>query len=378
MSDIDSSDGGLPPKLNLTKKTLKPTAIPVLKPVVPAVKDAAGAPAVQANNTSRIKLTAKPTAKLKPIAISGDDPSPAAPIKAAPPPTTVRLQAKLKPVAAAAPVTAAAPKPITDSDGKSAALKPKSIKLKAKPAMGIKRSSVDKTAPKGSKHSTSKIPLGNANSVSPIGETINTKTIKIKPSSDEPSANKAPLTIKPAAGAKVGDSKSQTSRISLEAALGTDSDSATTGPKTIRLKRPGKTPSVKVNKIGNKDKDLGKTSKIELPDSNSDVPDTQKKTIKVKRPSQRRKAKTMSVKRKDDEAPAEGIPITPLSDLTAQNAPAPDTVHWTFIVSSIAAVLVACVLIYVMCAQVFGPNISLTKLAYWGPTVELPWPGRIN
>jgi hypothetical protein len=54
-----------------------------------------------------------------------------------------------------------------------------------------------------------------------------------------------------------------------------------------------------------------------------------------------------------------------------------DSVHWTFITASVAAMLVCCVLIYVLCAQVLGPNISLTELAYAAPDAELPWPGRL-
>jgi hypothetical protein len=262
-------------------------------------------------------------------------------------------------------------------------LKPKSIKLKPKPAVGIKRTGVDPNAPAGSKRSTSKISLTNANSVAPVDMAAGTpKTISIKPS---------PATGDDTTG--TSDVKRQTSRISLESALGADSNAPASGPKTIRLKRPGKTPTVNT-KGASDDKNLSKTAKLELPAEESGVPDTQKKTIKVKRPSQRRVKKTMSVKRGGGKPAAAGtegqaaeaasgegdaqpsIPIAPLQSLTP--AVKPDKVHWTFIVSAVAATIMICVMIYVLCAQVLGPNISYTELSYGAPTVELPWPGRIS
>jgi len=381
MSDTDNIDNGLPPKLNLSKKTAKPIAKPTIKPITPKPVPGAGAPA-DPPDTSRIKLAAKPTAK----PAGGAKPTPVLSAKTASPPATVRLQARPKPLSSVTPPAAAATAATTDNaPAKPTALKPKSVKLKAKPAMGIKRDGIDPNAPIGSKRSTSKIPLSNANSVNPLNSSsVNTKTIKIKPSSDIKSlSGKVPLTLNQDSGAKVPDPKRQTSRISLEAALGSDSEQNSTGPKTIRLKRPGKTPTVKVNNLDDDAKELSKTSKIEIPSDDSGIPATQKKTIKVKRPTQRRTSKTISVKRQGGNTAeaasttgASGIPIAPLSSLTPVQAP--DTAHWTFIFSSIAAVIIACVLIYVLCAQAFGPNISLTQLAYGAPTVKLPWPGRIE
>jgi hypothetical protein len=384
MSDTDNIDNGLPPKLNLSRKTAKPIAKPSIKPVTQKPAPITGTP-VAPPDTSRIKLTAKPVVKpvVKPAAVAKQKPVLTAKTTSAP--ATIRLQARPKTINNTTPSAASATTAEKGSSPtKTSALKPKTVKLNAKPAVGIKRDGIDPTAPIGSKRSTSKIPLSNVNSAAPLNiNSVNTKTIKIKPSaninSDE---KKEPLTINQDSNTKAPDPKRQTSRISLESALGADTEQNSAGPKTIRLKRPGKTPAIKVNKLDDNGKELSKTSKIEPLEDNSKIPATQKKTIKVKRPTQRRASKKISVKRPDD-AEAEvattdtggGIPIAPLSSLAPLEAP--DTVHWAFVAASIAATIIACVLIYALCAQVFGPNISLTQLSYGAPTVELPWPGRV-
>jgi len=413
MSDTDNNDNALPPKLNLSRKMTKPAKLP------PA--PGAGAPA-ETPGTSRIKLAAKPTAKTIPkplgttvakplskpkpvLTTSGTKPKTVLKAKAPIASDTVKLKAKPKTVLKAkapiasgtvklkakprpgnAPIATSAPAPVATPakptplkpggatlKAKPVTLKAKPVALKPKPAMGIKRGGVDTNAPVGSKRATSKIPLLNT-TVPQMGSEINTKTIKIKPSEDvNRLTGNISTPVNPPIDAKIPDPKRQTSRISLEAALGTEEES--TGPKTIRLKRPGKTPTLKVSEQLDSDGGLSKTSKIEMP-KDDEAPATQKKTIKIKRPSQKRSAKKVSVKRETEAAENTTIsPLQPLQPLANQKTP--DTVHWTFIVSSIAATIVACVLIYVLCAQVFGPNISLTKLAYAAPDTVLPWPGRI-
>ncbi len=400
MSETDNNNG-LPPKLNLSKKIAKPTAKPGInltganKPEPLSGKKPAPLSGSETAppSTSRIQLTSKPNPQ-KPISGITKPASPAEkqPATKAAQPTsapTVRLKArpKAKPVltsSAEPTITAAAPTAATATQAPTAKpqLAPKSVKLNSKPAVGIKRSAIDPAAPAGSKRATSKIPLSE---VSALGSSINTKTIKIKPTADVKTlSGKLPITLDPQEkAAPIPDPKRQTSRISLDAVLGTEemSQNENTGPKTIRLKRPGKTPTVNLESTDD-EKTLSKTSKIELPDE-SQIPSTQKKTIKVKRPSQRPTAKKLSVKRAGEETPEagegtanSGIPIAPLSSLAPTQAP--DTVHWTFIVSSVAATIIIGVFIYVMCSQVFGPNISLTQLSYGAPSVDLPWPGRIS
>lgn len=100
-------------------------------------------------------------------------------------------------------------------------------------------------------------------------------------------------------------------------------------------------------------------------------PETQKKTIKVKRPSARPPLQRTR--------PGDGVEATggaPVQFITRPKQ-AEDTAHWTFVTVSFAAVAVAFLLIYVLAAQTFGPNISLSQLSYGAYDMELPWPGKI-
>jgi len=394
-----------PVKLGTKQETsINPLAQP--KPAITSPAPSKESPG-SSPNTSRIKLTAKPSLKsapkkldktnTPPLATQQNKQNPEIKVEAVKPQTVLKAKTntspatvKLKPKPSRmAPVT---PKPVateTVATAKSAStklapttpvtlkakpigLKPKAVSLKPKPAMGLRRNEADTNAPIGSKRATAKISFDN--------DSVNTKTINIKPSADiEGLRGKAPVTLNPTIHAKIPDIKRQTSRISLEAALGTE-DEKQSGPKTIRLKRPSKTPTIKVSaKKPDSSETLSKTSKIEMP-KDSDIPATQKATIKIKRPSKKRSAKTVSLKRKDteqtDETTADAdTPITsPLQPLKSQSAP--DSTHWTFIVSAIAAIFIACALIYVLCAQAFGPDLSLTKLSYGGSAI-LQWPGRI-
>ncbi len=211
----------------------------------------------------------------------------------------------------------------------------------------------------------------------------------MKKPDDKPAADSEPEKQE----APEADPKRQTSRISLDAALGGEGENKqAAGPKTIRLKRPSEVATVKIkkkpevedNKAG---EPLNKTSEIPPPEAEGDkdeIPQTQKKTIKVKRPSQRRAVKSVSVKRAGSEAgatepAAEGaVAAAPMQAVGPAAAPVKDGAHWTFITASVAAIIVCCIIIYVLCAQVLGPNISLTQLSYAAPDAELPWPGRIT
>jgi len=330
-----------------------------------------------------------------------ESPAPKAPAPKPKPASPAGGPVKLKARPKAAGAAGSGPKPLTPpgaastppaaAGGKPAspqAVKPKSVRLKPV-AVGIKRPGPDADAPAGSKRETSKIPLESATApgltAAPAGISANTKTIKIKPSVADNSRISAPIATAAAAAPAepvVPDPKRQTSRISLEAALGSDGNGqADTGPKTIRLKRPSEAPTVKVKKApeaAKSDGELRKTAQIEMPPDEPDTPATQRKTIKVKRPSQRRTVKSVSVKRGTGDQAATPAAAGGPAIASAVSAPPQDSAHWTFIVTSIAAMLICFVLIYLLCTQVLGPNISLTELAYAAPEVELPWPGRIT
>jgi hypothetical protein len=365
MADTADNDSPLPPKLDLSKRAAVAPATPAKAPTnKPA--DApmpAPAPSPRRDGTTRMKLqadTPKPVVPKSRTAAATPLATPKVTPKAAP--GSIRMQAKPKPLTANAPKTIKA----KSVGAKPTALRrPKSISLK--PAAPSAPAAGPKGARPGSKRETSKISLESA--TAPLSAAVAPKTIKIKP-----------VAISPAAGSStppVHDPKRQTSRISLEAALGSSGDKVSTGPKTIRLKRPSEAPTIKAKaapeSAGNA---LNKTARIELPDADSDVSATQKRTIKVKRPSQRRSGKSVSVKRGTSESAA-AYAAAPVPGTVGRPQRSADSVHWTFITASVAAMLVCCVLIYLLCAQVLGPNISLTELAYAAPDAELPWPGRL-
>ncbi len=419
MADDTSNDSALPPKLNLRK--VAPAAVSAPQPAAKPAESTA--PASPTAETMRIKLpatdvpepAAKPTPtltskpdtpaggpvrlKARPKPVVGTGPKPLTPPGAALKPSAA-TPTVLKPLtpkpAAPKPVASAATEPEADAPAAAAtpaeADAPKAVKLKSvtlKPvAVGIKRPGADPNAPAGSKRETSKIPLESASAppVTPMGPGANTKTIKIAPAPVDGSKISGPMVVSEGAAGEPmkPDSKRQTSRISLEAALGSDGtgngEPAATGPKTIRLKRPSEAPTVKVKKAPDDDAggELRKTAKIEMPPDEAETPATQRKTIKVKRPSQRRTVKSVSVKRGPEaEGDAAAAPAGAPQAMPAAEPVVVDSAHWTFITTAIAAMIVCFVLIYVLCAQVLGPNVSLTEVAYAAPDVELPWPGRI-
>ncbi len=178
--------------------------------------------------------------------------------------------------------------------------------------------------------------------------------------------------IRPPSPHPAPDPKRQTSRISLDSVLGSEGE---TGPKTIKLKRPASsTAKVQGLEFPEAGEPRSKTAAIDLTaeSTGDDTPETQKKTIKVKRPTARPSLKTSA-------AGGAGGGSSPTMFAPPAKKLAADSAHWTFIVAGCAATIIAGVLIYVLCAQAFGPNLSLTPLSYSGPdsTTELPWPERI-
>jgi hypothetical protein len=176
------------------------------------------------------------------------------------------------------------------------------------------------------------------------------------------------------------DEKRLTSRISLEAVLMPEEAGAATpaagdsGPKTIRLKRPGEGTTVKVisrPKLSKPDDDgtsaaaLSRTARLEEPaeeEEGGETP-TKRKTIRIKRPTQTPSAAGTGVRSEVSREPMQFV--------------VEDEPSWIFPFVTIAAVLVVCVVIYVLLAQAFGPNISLTELSYGAPGMNLAWPGKI-
>lgn len=245
------------------------------------------------------------------------------------------------------------------------------------------------------KKQTSRIPLDSA--LASGSDAVKPGTIKIKPVSSplNVSPQKPTVVSSPASsGEEAADDeqpdmtaeKRKTSRISLEAALASESaDADSAGPKTIRLKRPSEAATVKVGQssppktqtlpIEPEPASLNKTADIS---GEADVPEptvaTRKKTIRVKRPSRSPGVKAASgIKRAEAEVSEEAVPAE-----LEEAAAVVDRPNWFFIFAAVVTVIVSGVLIYVLTAQAFGPNASLTRLSYGAPEVNLAWPGKIQ
>ncbi len=257
------------------------------------------------------------------------------------------------------------------SGGAPLAAKP--IKLKAKPV---------------SKSETAKIPLDVAAAgITIVDDVPHTKTIKIKPVSSPGAIKIGTATAKPAVAIPPAAqiAKSQTSKIPLDAVLPTGGAAPSSGPKTIRLKRPSagtSKPSVvpavaTVAKIAKDTKaDLSKTSRLDIGDAGVDSPvtPTRRKTIRVKRPTSG-VAPSLNISRTPESGggamPTVGAPLPPMQV---------EEVEEKCLISGIASILalfVICTLVYVLLAQVTGKNGSLSKLSYFMPEVNLSWPGKI-
>lgn len=242
------------------------------------------------------------------------------------------------------------------------------------------------------KKQTSRIPLESAKPAVSEGDKKPKqapKTIRIKPAAPPSKGKGLPKSGLPAATAgpaKEEDAaaeKRKTSRISLEAALSAESEGekpAGSTPKTIKLKRPSEAPTVKVSpgaspagadKQADAKKALSKTARLdEEPAPDEDTSPTRRKTIKVKRPSAQTGPKGVSVTR-PSEAPAAG---------PGGEAPAPEVIEktsWVFPVTALVAVLVSCVVIYLLAAQAFGPKRESLQLSYGAEWLDLSWPGEL-
>ena len=221
-----------------------------------------------------------------------------------------------------------------------------------------------KKDPAASKKETSRIPLESARPAP--AEDMKPKTIRIKPA---PPAGAAPKPGEAAAG-DVTAGKRKTSRIPLEAAIssGAQEGDGAAKPKTIRLKRPGsgaKAPST-ARTVARSPVSLKKTSEIEVPAGGA-APVTRRKTVRVKRPVARPTVKPAAIARPRDGA-APGV----MGATVVEDKPL-----WIFPTMAILGVIAALVLVYVQMAQVFGPDISLTRHSHGWRSLELSWPGKV-
>lgn len=162
----------------------------------------------------------------------------------------------------------------------------------------------------------------------------------------------------------VSAEKRKTSRISLEAVLSDSPSEGDEGLKTIRLKKPGEAATV--------------TAAAAKPAGDGeDSSATQRKTVVMKRGAESASSRKLTFARP---AGAEGATEAAAAGGAAAEpdfagaAPAP---HVTFGILAIVASLVMAVVIYMLCAQVLGPNSSMTQYSYSPGGPNLGWPGKI-
>jgi len=308
----------------------------------------------------------------------------------APRPITVRLKpAALAAPPAVAPATAATavPQPQRPVDPKATSRIPVPEEVAAAATAPIRPVTVRLRPVAAPSEADSKVAPGSTQEISQVELSATAPIAPIIPVQPQPQppptpgASPLPDGPKPLSPAQVQASKSKTSRISLDAAIGV-APTGKEGPKTIRLKRPSDltappaVPTVASTPLS--PASARKTSRI--PDSalptegDGSAGVTQKKTLKIKRPGRPDAA---------DEAGAEGdgfpegVQMTPISPLDFPVQKEESSVFTTFAtVCAIAAAVVLVLLTLCLGAHAVGPDAGKNSVAsVSGP--ELPWPGRI-
>lgn len=236
--------------------------------------------------------------------------------------------------------------------------------------VGTRKEGHDPLAAPGTKKSTSRITLPSSADKS---STSQIKTIKIPPKSKSGKIE-APEDGGDSAEKKSAvDPKRQTSRISLESVLGGgSSENAPNAPSTIKIKRSApKQTSDDASEAKTLKRPSAAAGKEKQPDEKETAettvtgkPESQKKTLKVKRPA---------VASKDRPAVSDTSPMFTPPVPTGNNAE-PDP-NWAFAIVTLAATIIAGILIYVLTAQVMDPDLAETR-----PQDHdgLPWPARYS
>jgi len=384
--DSDKQDAPkLPPKLNLRKQgVLKQERADTAEPPAEAAPEAEAAapkltpkPPAEGAKQSTARLVVKPAAP-KPAEKPAEEPD-EEPAEASEP----------------APILAA-----TEATAKEAspAIKLKPLKPKPSPAAKAPKPPEAKEAAPAktnTKRKTSRIPLESAKAPETKGEqgeakatTLKPKTIKIKPTAPVPKVRSTqPLSITVPIAEADSDkihtdaAKRKTSRIPLEEALTADTESEEPAeaadparPKTIKIKRPGSEAStVKARKPAPAkaadDGEMSKTARLDsLPLDEADATPTQKKTIRVKRPDAASTATSAPAA-----PPRPGLGLTPPEPIEERS----DEPGVVWAILALAAMIVLCVVIYMLAAQAVGPNVSGTALSSWTDGPNLSWPGKI-
>jgi hypothetical protein len=324
----------------------------------PAIKPPTGAPkpiVMQTPISQRISLTPRVDAA-KPMG---------APVPLGQRPTAPAI----KPFGGAgAPTTPPRPAGVVDAAGVRPPEKGKTSRI---PLESAKPSEAGSPAfPPGAKSRTSRIPLEalGAEAAALTAKPGAPKTIKIRPAAVPiPAARMTaaiPMPISTGAGAPGSTpEKSKTSRISLESAIQTPEAEAAReaaakeAPQTVKIRAPGQAPAeARAVEPADAKESLSKTARLDeaVPEPEAEAGGA-RKTIKVKRPGGLKLA------------PATRMPGTSILPPQAAVVEAPAKAGISDLIFSlvgIAAVVVACVLIYVLAAQI-------------NPASGMSWPGKI-
>lgn len=185
--------------------------------------------------------------------------------------------------------------------------------------------------------------------------------------------------------------KKTTSRISLESAIGprTSEVAESGGPKTIRLKRPGESVAPRVAVATDAAtirirRGEGGAARNDVPDVSTDGGEpavdgasaTQRRTVVLRRPTGAAGAEVAGGERRltaGGSAVGQGPRVTPVVV-----APYVDKVSWVYGLYASAATILGMVIIYMLFAQILGPNVSMTQYSYSVDGPRLAWPGLLT
>jgi hypothetical protein len=376
MAETDGTTGeklvsGPPPKLDLRKTVattppVVPPPVPVVPVGVPAAPRIVAGPAKSPTPVIKLGFSAEPEVR-KPVV--------ATPAGKAQPVRGPILASPLKKPSSAPPMTrvpaAVVPGPTPVSNQETSKIPLEKASPSAEPKKVVQEVPVVPPAAAAvtpmSKAETSRIPLEKA-----MGVVVAQGAASMAPKISSVQPGAAEVDVKTSS-----DEKRMTSRINLEAALATDKTTlgkpGDTGPKTIRLKRPGDSATIKAMprpKLMKTEESAGtpamnRTARLDVPDvkaedSSEDAEEsstTRRKTIRIKRPAQ-------GVQEDSPVVIARAGGAAEAGDMAAMPFSIEDEPHFVFLILAIAAVLVIIVTIYMFAVQVF-------------PGADLSWPGKI-
>ena len=314
------------------------------------------------------------------------------------------------PAAGSSPVSPLLRRPTLRRPGEPAAAVPAAIPAPSAPASENPSFGVPITHTEAAKRKTTRVDLPlTANLTGTTDDTAEFKTVKLRPMPPpQPGAAPLPEGTKPLSPSQVEATKSKTSRISLEAALGANEGLDAGAPKTIRLKRPSELKSGATGQIAipmATAATLRKTGLVPpaagLPQQSMTArlptqalpPDvaapaaeteeaspTRRKTIKIKRPSV-----STGIKINVGQQAAGDGEASDTEDMQQLSLPpgmqpigVPDTVNPVFVVAAAVALLLTLGLVWILAAQTFGPNAAITGYtAMKGPDIAPP-PGLVS